>query len=65
MRGRTPSNSPASTYSVESKYLRTSGSTNTQAVISTSGILLPDSGGTPSAIDDSKWKLNVTITRVF
>lgn len=50
---------------ITSSSFLTIGSTNTQTVISTSGILLPDSGGTPSAIDDSKWKLNVTITRVF
>lgn len=43
----------------------TIGNTTTTTVINTTGILLPDSGGTPSAIDESKWKLIVTTTRAF
>lgn len=50
---------------ITSNDFTTLGTTSTQAVISTSGILLPNSGGTPSAITPSKWKLLLHIERAF
>ena len=53
-----------SPFATSSEFL-TIGNTNTQTVINTTGILLPNSGGIPSAIDPTKWSLYAEITRVF
>ena len=41
------------------------GNTKTSTVINSSGLLLPDANGTPSAITDSKWKFFINIERAF
>ena len=50
---------------VTSSNFLTIGSSPTEAVVSTSDILLPNSGGTPAAITASKWKMLLDIERAF
>lgn len=50
---------------ITSNQFLTVGSTNTTVAINTSGILLPNGNGTPTAIDSTRWKLTTEITRIF